>query len=285
MRPIVMMLCCAALGTPGCGGTTAPDDSSTDSTGDSDTDVDTGFVTVPASTFDMGCTSGESDCCDDEPIHTVTLSHDYLVSAIEVTQSQFKTRMTYNPASFADCGDTCPVERVKWAEAAAYANALSDAEGYGDCYSCTGTGPEAVCALAGDPYACDGYRLLTEAEWEGAARCGQDQLYAGSNAASDVAWTMENAADMPHAVAGLRKNRCGLYDMSGNVLEWTGDAYSTLTPDPATDPAFDAVGSYRVVRGGAWSMEATDARVSNRGADNPDFSTNAVGFRLARSMP
>ncbi len=68
-----------------------------------------------------------------------------------------------------------------------------------------GSGSGVQCGVGMNPYDCDGYRLLTEAEWEGAARCGTDTLYAGSDTSTEVAWTLENS-DGTQTVAGLAPN-------------------------------------------------------------------------------
>ncbi|MDP2311098.1 MAG: MopE-related protein [Pseudomonadota bacterium] len=243
------------------------------------------FIRVAASTFDMGCTPGQSSCADDETLHTVTLTQDYYVSETEVTQAQFEETMGYNPSYFTGCGVDCPVEGVSWYESAAYANALSSAAGLTSCYTCTGSGASVSCSPAMDPYACDGYRLLTEAEWEGAARCGEDLLYAGSVTVGDVAWYISNAGSTTHAVAGLDPNSCGLYDMSGNVWEWTQDWYGALSPSAATDPVGAASSSYCVLRGGSGFNAASHARVAARVIGSPNYVGNNIGFRLARSIP
>ena len=267
----------------------ADTDTDTDTDADADADADAGFVKVPASTFLMGCTDGQSDCGSDETEHSVTLTHDYFVGVTEVTQGQFRAVMGYNPAGFTDCDglgpDDCPVEWVTWYQSAAYANAMSDAAGLAECYTCTRSGTGVQCDVGMNPYDCNGYRLLTEAEWEGAARCGTDLLYAGSNDSSAVAWTTKNSGDTPHAVGGLAPNACGLYDMSGNVWEWTQDWYDDYGTGAATDPAGPESGSGRVFRGGGWSYDASYARVAFRYVGGPEGASYALGFRLSRSGP
>ena len=172
------------------------------------------LVLVPASTFDMGCTPNQQYCDPDQVLHSVTLTHDYWVGVTEVTQGEFQAAMGYNPSTFSTCGPACPVETVSWHEAAAYANAASRAASLSECYTCTGSPPAVMCEVIVEPYACDGYRLLTEAEWEGAARCGTDLRYAGSDTILDVGWVTENSCATTHPVAELVPNGCGLYDMS-----------------------------------------------------------------------
>ncbi len=242
-------------------------------------------VRVCASTFDIGCTAGQGSCDADETVHSVTLTHDFYVGRTEVTQGDFEGTMGYNPSSFPACGADCPVERVSWHESAAYANALSTAAGWSSCYSCTGTGTSVSCTGAMDPYACGGYRLLTQAESEAAARCGEDLLYAGSVDIADVGWCSSNSGATTHAVASLDPNACDLYDMSGNVWEWTQDWHGTLTADAATDPTGEATGTHRVVRNGAWDVNATYARVSKRFYDTPEAAYDSVGLRIGRTLP
>ncbi len=246
------------------------------------------FVTICAGSFDIGCTAGQLSCDTDEsPVMPVTLTHDYFVGVTEVTQGQFQAVMGYNPSTFSSCGSTCPVEYLKWHEAAAFANAVSSAAGLTQCYSCSGSGTSVTCAVAMDPYSCDGYRLPTEAEWEGAARCGEDLLFAGSNTAGDVAWYNSNSTSRTHPVSGKDPNACGLFDMSGNVWEWTQDWYSSTyyTSSARTDPSGATTGADRVIRGGAYDGGAENARVASRSWITPGDRYNSLGLRLARTAP
>ena len=240
------------------------------------------FVTVCAQTFEMGCTPGAEPCESDETLHTVTLTNAYYVGRTEVTQGQFRAVMGYNPSYFSACGDDCPVEQVTWHEAAAYANAVSAAAGLDACYTCAGSGVTVTCDTAGDPYACEGYRLPTEAEWEAAARCGNDHLYAGSNAIDDVAWYDSNSGARSHAVAEKLPNSCGVYDMSGNVYEWNWDLYAPYG-GTVTDPVGISAGALRVARGSCWSNRAGHARTARRDWGETDLRGSHVGLRLART--
>lgn len=247
------------------------------------------MVRIAASSFEVGCTAGQSECRNhEEPAMPVTLTHDYYLSVTEVTQGQYQAVMGVNPSDEPDCGPDCPVESVSWHMVADFANALSAAAGLSQCYACVGAGSSVACTIAADPYACDGYRLPTEAEWEGAARCGTDLLYAGSDTADEVGWYDDNrAGGRSRAVAGKSPNACGLYDMSGNVSEWTQDWYGAIyyTPSGRTDPVGPETGSSRVLRGGSWSNSARYLRVSDRVYADPAGLYDTIGIRLARTIP
>jgi formylglycine-generating enzyme required for sulfatase activity len=239
------------------------------------------MVAITAGSFSMGSTTGDAD---EAPVHTVTLTHDFWIGQTELTQAQYRAGMGTSPSYFSTCGTTCPVERVSWTMAAVYANALSTAEGLPLCYTATGSG--LATALGGDPYACEGYRLPTEAEREYAAKAGGSYTYSGSNTVGDVAWYLSNSSSRTHAVAGKTANAFGLYDMSGNVYEWTNDWYGAYSSGSAVDPVGASSGSYRVVRGGDSTSGAQYATVTERyGGYTPDWANFNIGFRLVRSAP
>jgi formylglycine-generating enzyme required for sulfatase activity len=190
------------------------------------------------------------------------------------------------------------VESVKWHEAAAYCNALSARTNRAKCYACTGTGSSVSCAVAAaytgiKIYACPGYRLPTEAEWEYAYRAGTTTaLYNGSisscsgydSGASAIGWYTWNAVFKPHPVASKQPNDWGLYDMAGNVWEWCHDLYQVdLGSGPETDPWGASLATTRAGRGGSWINGAGDLRAAERGAWPPGSPQNFIGFRCART--
>ena len=270
---------------------TASDGTASGSAGSDSVTTDGGFidyttndgstmVAITAGSFSMGSTTGASD---EAPVHTVTLTHDFWIGQTELTQAQYRAGMGTSPSYFSSCGTTCPVEQVSWTMAVLYANALSAAEGLDSCYTATGSG--LATALGGDPYACEGYRLPTEAEWEYAAKAGGSYTYSGSNTVGDVAWSSSNSSSTTHAVAGKTANAFGLYDMSGNVWEWTQGWYGAYSSGSAVDPVGASSGSYHVFRGGGWNDVPSRASVSYRPYDYPDEVKNIWGFRLVRSAP
>ena len=142
------------------------------------------------------------------------------------------------------------------------------------------------------------FRLPTEAQWEFAARGGNQSegyKYAGSNNLGKVAWFRDNSFahesgssdDCTHAVATKAPNELGLYDMSGNVFEWCQDRYdrygrySRYSREAQTNPIGPAHGSNRVCRGGGCGSDARRCRVSNRSGDAPENTFNDLGLRLA----
>ena len=117
----------------------------------------------------------------------------------------------------------------------------------------------------------NGYRFPTEAEWEYAARGGDNYKYAGSNDLNEVGWYDGNSGRKTHGVGQKKSNGYGLYDMSGNVWEWCFDKWSDDS-------------SYRVYRGGGWYANAVCCEVSFRRRFAPSTRRGGLGVRLFRSV-
>jgi formylglycine-generating enzyme required for sulfatase activity len=267
------------------------------------------WVTIPPAgttlpvTFSMGSPTGEPCQDSDEDQHPVTLTHQFEITAHEVTQGVFQAVMGYNPSFFSSCGSSCPVEYVNWHEAAAYCNALSAKAGLASCYSCSGTGTSVSCGEAttysgAGVYDCPGYRLPTEAEWEFAYRAGTTTAYPnGANDSSKcntcsavdananmIGWYCFNSGSTTHPVGQKAANAWGLRDMAGNVWEWCHDWYQiSLGSSAATDPWGAVLGSGRVLRGGSWYFGATHLRAAARRDLSPTNRPYDVGFRCART--
>jgi formylglycine-generating enzyme required for sulfatase activity len=99
----------------------------------------------------------------------------------------------------------------------------------------------------------------------------------------DVAWYDDNSGDKTHPVGSKLPNELGLYDMTGNVYEWSSDWYGDYGSDSQTNPRYPSMSSYRVSRGGCWSYSAWGCRISVRILNSPGNKGINLGFRLACS--
>jgi formylglycine-generating enzyme required for sulfatase activity len=223
--------------------------------------LDLEMVPITGGTFQMGSTDGGSD---EEPVHSVTLS-DFEISKYPVTQKLWRDIMGVDPPKlrFKGC-DQCPVERVSWDDVQEFLKKLNARTG-------------------------KTYRLPTEAEWEYAARGGnqsQGYEYSGSNDLKEVGWYRENAGGKTHPAGRLKPNELELYDMSGNVWEWCSDWYGSdyYKNSPLSNPAGPDIGLVRVFRGGSWGSDPQYCRVAYRSYGTPSDRDSNVGFRLARTI-
>jgi len=212
------------------------------------------------------------------PGKTVTVSSFELAETV-VTQSLWSEVMGTTPSRFT--GPLNPVERVSWFEAVEFCNQLSARQGLTPAYTVEGR------QVTWDP-AAPGWRLPTEAEFEFAARGGEESqgfAFPGSDAAEKVAWGFSNSQKRTHVVKELPPNELGLYGMAGNVWQWCWDWYTfDRSALPATDPRGPTVGSARVSRGGAWNEDHPDAfRPYYRADDGPETQGDNLGFRVARN--
>jgi formylglycine-generating enzyme required for sulfatase activity len=126
------------------------------------------------------------------------------------------------------------------------------------------------------------YRLPTEAEWEYAAKGGQqtnNYTYSGSDTIGDVAWYSGNSSSS-HVVGAKHPNELGIYDMSGNVWEWCSDWYGSTYPTGTDNPTGASTGSYRVNRGGSWYNTASYCTASIRTYNTPSYRGRTLGFRV-----
>jgi formylglycine-generating enzyme required for sulfatase activity len=131
-----------------------------------------------------------------------------------------------------------------------------------------------------------GFRLPTEAEWEAASRAGAPTAYGHGGDVSLLGrfgWFMENSGKHVHPPRGLRPNGRGLFDVAGNLWEWTHDCYRDYDTKASTNPQGPDGGSDRVSRGGAWMNIAEYCRAATRRSDDPTFRTSDYGIRLALS--
>ena len=222
-------------------------------------DVSFTMISVRGGTFVMGARDGEKRSYSEEkPPHQVRLP-DFYICQTQVTQELWQMVMGSNPSRFK--GLQNPVEQVSWSDCQRFIKALNNIFH-------------------------EKFRLPTEAEWEYAARGGNQSrkyLYSGSNQIDDVAWHFDNSTSAPHAVAQKNPNELGLYDMTGNVSEWCSDGYdsSYYMFAPTDSHLGPDTGSFRVIRGGSFSDRSDSCRAVCRSFLWPTGKLSTTGFRLA----
>ena len=216
------------------------------------------MIMVEGGTFTMGATPVQilDAEANERPVHEVTLS-DYYIGETEVTQALWRAVMGKNPSYFKKRSSR-PVDQVSWYDCQKFIKKLNKLTGRT-------------------------FRLPTEAEWEFAARGGNESKgykYSGSNSIDNVAWYRSNSGFVTHDVKTKFPNELGLYDMTGNVYEWCQDWYGSYSSSAQTNPTGPATGFFRVLRGGSWYHDAGDCRVSNRGSRAPEYGDHDYGLRL-----
>ena len=263
------------------------------------------FVLIPAGSFQMGSNDGEND---NKPVHKVTITKPFYMGKCEVTQAEYEKYCSYTgssrPSSSYGDGDNYPAYYVSWYDALVYCNKRSMAEGLTPCYRISnsidpeywGDVPTSTWDKKWEAVECNwnanGYRLPTEAEWEYAARAGDNTVdsltYSGTsdvNKLRDYAWYYSNSRGSTHEVGTKNANEFGLYDMSGNVDEWCWNwmagSYNTTT-ESGNDPVGALSGGFHVIRGGGLISNSDFCAVSSRLYDNPFNTSRSCGFRVVR---
>jgi len=228
------------------------------------------FVWVPQGCFQMGDGFGQR-ASDEKPVHEVCLDGFWL-GKYPVTQAQWTAVMDANPSRFQPpkypAEGKRPVDSVSWDEAKRFAARLT-----------------AQSKTAGNN-ANDraSYRLPTEAEWEYACRSGgKHEMYPGGLEVGRVAWYAANSGGTTHPVGTLEPNGLGLYDMSGNVFQWTEDMYQKQAyAQHSRNNPVSTTGWGRVARGGYWGGEVNCARCSFRCYQSNRCKPASTGLRLVR---
>jgi len=223
---------------------------------------------IPAGSFIMGSEDGRAE---EKPVHKVNLSS-FKIGSYLVTNSDFKAFVLSNPEwkkdrinpeyhdgkylddwdgnEYAEGKDDHPVGFVSYYAAKAFAEWA-------------------------------GKRLPTEAEWEYAARGGlTGKKYPNGDTMNDTIANLAKRFRGTTPVGQFEPNGYGLYDMAGNLFEWTADFYSSYSEEEQTDPRGPSSGDYIVIRGGSWISSAAALRVSFRIDEDP-VRCGYIGFRVA----
>src|SRR5579864_928890 len=232
------------------------------------------MMVVPAGSFTMGSpTSEPGHSAEESPQHTVTIARQFAVGRFEVTFDEWDACAAdggcngYKPSDEGWGRGRRPVINVSWDDAKAYVAWLSKKTG-------------------------KSYRLLSGAEYEYATRAGTQTAYpwgnaVGTNNANCHACGSQWDARQTAPVGSFAANGFGLYDMVGNVREWTEDCYhDTYSGAPVDGSAWidGANCSSRVVRGGSWLIAPAFLRSAARYWFSPDYRLNYLGFRVARTL-
>ncbi len=227
--------------------------------------------------------------------HQQPLDHDFALSSADVTVEQFlqfckETGRTYKFAQQWAPTKDCPAIEVSWYEAAKYCNWLSKREEIAEaqwCYEPNQDGKYAAGMKIRAGYlGLKGYRLPTEAEWEYACRAGSVVGYSfgePEELLEKYGWFISNSFGKTHPCGSLKPNDLGLFDMHGNVMQWTQTSFNNTAADKDNDGGDVKEGSARMMRGGCWSNEARFCRSAQRNRYAPSNGNYFLGFRLARS--
>jgi len=226
----------------------------------------------------------------------------------EITRAQYVAVM----GAGSDPSDTTysggpddPVQRVNWYQAIAFCNKLSLAESLEPAYAVSGVDfatltyadipvtSSAIWDAATADWSASGYRLPTEMEWIWAAigatagTTGYAKAFSGStgsNAVGDFAWTYENSQvnNKTQPVGTKLANELGLFDMSGNVWEWTWDWHGEYPAGAVTNYRGAEPSGLRIAHGGSWFNDASFATPAFRHHSSPDSQNHRIGFRVVR---
>jgi formylglycine-generating enzyme required for sulfatase activity len=244
--------------------------------------VEPEMVEIEGGEFLMGSTEVERQRAVDQgaqpewvevekPQHRVEIEHAFAIGKYEVTFDEWDVCVAdggcgHKPSDEGWGRGKRPVINVNWRDAKAYVEWLS--------------------IVAGAPY-----RLLSEAEWEYAARAGSESAYwwgdeAGSNNANCdgcvSGWDNERTAP----VGSFAANEFGLHDMAGNVWEWVEDCWNYSYEGAPNDglPWLEGNCSFRVSRGGSWDIGPSEVRSATRYGVGTDMRFGRSGFRIARTL-
>jgi formylglycine-generating enzyme required for sulfatase activity len=229
------------------------------------------MIVVPAGRFVMGSPATEADRTASEgPQHEVTIAKPFAVSRTEVTFAQWDACVAAgacrNVSDNAWGRGDRPVINVGWNDAVQYVDWLA--------------------RMTGKPY-----RLLSEAEWEYAARAGTTTRFSFGDDDSELgryAWYFKNSDRKSQPVGTKAANGFGLHDMHGNLYEWVADPWHENyehAPSEGSVWRDDAVPNRHVVRSGSWFFDAKNLRSASRVGPPSNLQDGNVGLRVARDLP
>jgi sulfatase modifying factor 1 len=287
--------------------------------------VPQGFSLIPVGSFAMGRTSGDADAEAPPITVTVSPFYMQQTETTKAQWDEVRTWGLSNGYTDLAAGSgkapNHPVQTVSWWDVVKWCNARSEKEGLTPVYTVSGAVMRTGTTEPVANWSANGYRLPTEAEWEKAARGGVSgkrfpwgtdtishaqanyRVYSSNGTTNFYSYDMETrppatgteyyhpsykAGGTPYnsPVGSFEANGYGLYDMAGNVWEWSWDWYGFsyyATSNETTDPRGPASGSDRVYRGGSWSSVAYSARCAARNYEAPGGTRNVIGFRPVRS--
>jgi formylglycine-generating enzyme required for sulfatase activity len=213
------------------------------------------FVWVPDGDFLTGRPPEDAEAYPNEKPQRQIHVDGFWIGMYPVTQGQWKAVMGSNPSYFPK-GANYPVEQVSWKASLEFAERLSE-----------------LCAHRHE------FALPTEAQWEYAARSGgRDEKYAGGDDAGALSWNMKNSGFSTHPVGEKEANGLGIYDMSGNVMEWCGDHYLGHAGDGSISSGSDQM--KRVCRGGSWNHDERHCRTTARRGVPMGLRYSYLGLRV-----
>ena len=228
------------------------------------------FVAISSGTYLMGSPPGElGRIYIFENQQKISIEKQFYLQTTEVTQGQWEAVMGNNPSYFKECGQDCPVENVSWFNVQKFIRKLNQ------------TSTEYR------------YRLPTEAEWEYACRAGSETAFSNgdmreigchqNSPLNSIAWYNCNSDNTTHTVGLKIPNKNGLYDMHGNVSEWSKDAFNVNYSDGIERSNNDIDPNVqKAVRGGSWWDNPSYCRSASRNNLAPSFKDSTTGFRLVR---
>ena len=245
---------------------------------------------VNSGTFAIGSPEDElGRSANESPQHAVVLTEPYYIGQHEITNAQFAAFLNAEGNASSEGS-----ERIQTGIAACRIDKDEDdgdwevEDGYEDypAVAVTWYGARDFCAWLTEEDGVSTYRLPTEAEWEHAYRAGTvTRFFWGEDVSNEAiggyAWYSTNAGAVPHPVGGKSPNAWGLYDMAGNVWEWCADKYGAYEEGTQTDPTGASSGEFYVMRGGAYSSNASDCRAAARARNTAADSWSGLGFRIA----